>query len=553
MQTPVRKVTNQTPLQVPRASADQFGGQEARAVQQLGDAVQSVSADAEAILQKHDTYAAQKAYNTVQEQAFNGQKDNLGKPIDFGYNDHLNRKGEQAFNSPQEFEAYLDKIKADTIKNLSPRQQRLFLQNWEPKEFALKQRVANHATGQIEAAQINEMGVLVDSQLQEIVASTGIDVTSEAWAQAENTFRTWKKRQGFTKDAIDMDWEKTKEATVTRQFDTLLKAGEFDSAEILIGIEAGAEPTPKQQVMQNLVEDARQSKIDREFQAKVRADQQGEYAVQEDVLINGKNDPFYHAPLKLYVQKFGVEEGEARYLRDVAEMDALRKKAEGQQLDPQYFELAVKMSKRPQDYTYEERMQMSYVLRTSKDPGLSGLVSQLEKTFSEQAKNGFVSPETNLRNSHLIRIYTLFDKANRKGRNTFDDAGALKGDDRPGMTTSGTVIAAGESADALVEAFQLYDKTLAAAEKKGLDPWATQELLDKVVFTPLQRSADEGFLREKEGFNSWINSGDQALRALAGEPKKDEEAGLLLAEDTSEEDAAWLNAVLNGGTDVPSP
>lgn len=547
MQTPVRKVTNQTPLQVPRASADQFGGQEARAVQQLGGAVQSVSADAEAIRQKHDTYAAQKAYNTIQGQALNGV-DSEGKKIGFGYNDHMNRKGEQAFNSPQEFEAYLNKIKADTIQNLSPRQQRLFLQNWEPKAIALTQSVASHSAGQIEAAQINEMGVLVNSQLQEIVASTGIDVTSEAWAQAENSFRTWKKRQGFTKDTIDMEWEKTKEATVTRQFDALIKAGEFDSAEMLIGIEAGAKPSPKQQVMAQAVQDARQSKSDREFAAKVRADQQGEYAVQEDVLINGRNDPFYHAPLKLYVQKFGVEEGEARYLRDVAEMDALRKKAEGQQLDPQYFDLAVKMSQRPQDYSYQDRMYMSYVLRTSKDPGLGGLISQVEKSFSEQAKNGFVSPTTRARNGHYLRIYKAFDDANTKGWATF------KWNNNVQMTQSGTVTTTEESSEKLTEWLDLYDRTVAMAEKKGLSPFETDKLLQETVFGPLELMADEKMTRKLN--NNYIKQGLKRIESLSSpEVKESPEDTVYNPSDFTDQDRANVDAFisfLNGGTNAPT-
>ena len=229
--TPQRKVTGQTALQLPGASAAQFGGQEAQALGNLGGAVQGVSDDADRILKQHDTFKAQKAYNQVSETAFQGATSGTEKVP--GLNDYLNQRGENAIGSSAKYSAFLDQQKQEALKNMSPRQQRIFLQNWEPKAASLKQRATQHEIQQVGAAQEQQMQLTLERQAREAAEA---DDPSEALAGMDAAFDALWSRGGGTAEAKAIAHEQIMDAYRADRFHRLNSLGDYEGALAVYGI-----------------------------------------------------------------------------------------------------------------------------------------------------------------------------------------------------------------------------------------------------------------------------------------------------------------------------
>ncbi len=550
MQTPVRKVQVNAPLNIPRTTAAHTGGQEAAALGNLGGAVGSVASDIDKIQKQNDTFKAQKGYNQISDLAFNGEVSGTKKVP--GYNEYLNRKGENATGSAQAYSNFLDAQKQKILEGLTPRQQRMLLQNWEPKAAALKQRVAQHEVQQIEVAQINEMGVLIESQAQEIVNSTGVDVTSKAWGQLETVFRTLQKRQGVKAEAIDANWEKTKESVVTRQFDTLLKAEEFDSAEMLIGIEAGAEATPKQEVMLQLVKDARVRKEVKAAQAAERAVNLGDSHIQEDVARNSGGDPLYMPPLELFEQHYGAEIGETKYLTFKAHVD--KQRASQVQVDPEAYSRLIDIVKNPGKYSYEEKLtaSMQAAALAEANPLYKDLDEDVSKARKEVASQGFISPATDKKANTRMKIFSLFRSAAFEGMDTFGNKRSKRKNLE--MTSGGVVALTGDPAQLeLSKALENYNKILERAQANNIPPWEVDKLVEDIVITPLAYWADRENMTKKD----WSGVLSNMNRDIAGigAPPAAENPGLYLPSDFTEEDQARVSELISfmkGETNAPT-
>jgi hypothetical protein len=633
--TPTRKVAPSGSLSAPRATAASFGGLEAQALSGMGNAFKSLGQDIEDIQNRNDTFVAQKGYNEAHEWALNGRKGVPGAKDIEGYNALAQRNGEAAIGSSTAYAGSLGLIAADITKDMTPRQQRIFMQNWKPKELLFKQRASQHEQAQVESAQIQQMQLTAESQLQEWVDTS----SDESLKSAENSFRAYMKRNGSTKESIDLAWEKTLKSANDQRFDKFVKAEEFGAAlntmglsedqfrpdgtlkeqgflgeqklpgggyateysigvrlngvetdiptlvptlteaerEIMVGdIIPHRKPIPDA-IVQKAVDhaEARQkegkpvfwsnetdgdgapalsndqkiklqildnAKISQQRRLEAEANERtrrGDARIQEKIVRSG--DPLYQPPLQDFINDYGDPViGKAMYDRYAIELEEIKKKnLPPRQLTPDTFASAIDMATNPGKYTYTERMVMAYNLNNLKadDPGVASLLSQINSTFTEKTKTPFLSPTTRSRNGHYLRIFSSFSKAHYKGRDAF-----TKGPNKVEMSTTGTVTTTGEASLKLGEWLDLYDRTVEAAEKKGLDPSATDKLLNEVVFAPLQYMADKKMTRETN--NTWLKAGMDRLQGMNNQTETKTESGIFLPEGTSEEDRMWLEGML---------
>jgi len=508
---------------------------EAQALSGVGDAFKSLGQDIDDIQKRNDTFMAQKAYNEAHEWALNGRKGVPGAKDIEGYNALAQRNGEAAIGSSTAYAGSLDLIAADITKDMTPRQQRIFMQNWKPKELLFKQRASQHEQAQIESAQIQQMQLTAESQLQEWVTTS----SDESLKSAENSFRAYMKRNGSTQESIDLAWEKTLKSANDQRFDKFVKAEEFDAAEMVIGVGDGEEPSDDQKIKLQILDNAKisqQRRLEAEAHERTR---RGDARIQEKIVRSG--DPLYQPPLEDFINDYGDPViGKAMYDRYAIELEEIKKKnLPPKQLTPDTFVSAIDMATNPGNYTYTERMVMAYNLNNLKadDPGVASLLSQINSTFTEKTKTPFLSPTTRSRNGHYLRIFSSFSKAHYKGRDAF-----TKGPNKVEMSTTGTVTTTGEASLKLGEWLDLYDRTVEAAEKKGLDPSATDKLLNEVVFAPLQYMADKKMTRETN--NTWLKAGMDRLQGMNNQTETKTESGIFLPEGTSEEDRMWLEGML---------
>jgi len=236
-------------------------------------------------------------------------------------------------------------------------------------------------------------------------------------------------------------------------------------------------------------------------------------------VITKENDPFFIPSMDQYNKLYSDPDiARAKHAERVALVEELRTTEEEPRfLDETTLNLAVAMAENPGNFSMREKMLMSYNLTHLKsgDPGVAGILSQINQTMDETASNGFVSPGTREKNTSYTRIFKLFDKANFKGVNAY-------GGEDPAMTTAGVVTTGGAASRQLSEWLQVYDDTVSYAKKHDLKPGEMDKLIQENVFGPLEYMNDKKMTKENNA--TWLK---KSYRRLAQEPEKPDPEGRI--------------------------
>jgi len=213
-----RKVTGSSRIPIARASAAQFGGQEAQALGQVGQAVKQVGAAGQNIMDRQDSFVAKNAYTQARDEAMtlvSGQ---------------LDLKGQNAFSASATTEAGLEEIRKKVSDGMNQRQLNIFNQNWDRSAVNDRQRVAQHQTNQYQVAE-NEVNVsLIETSVEGFINSGDEFHISEALGAHE----TIAKSQGWDPAVKQARWNEVEKRAITGRTDLMISLGDYEGARALV-------------------------------------------------------------------------------------------------------------------------------------------------------------------------------------------------------------------------------------------------------------------------------------------------------------------------------